>query len=310
MKNGFRRIVLHCIVILVTSVMSSGLGISAESHFWTVDRSGEALDKTVWVFEGVAGRVFPENSDEAGTVPVYRWYSPGESAHFWTTDIAGELLNKTSWHLEGVAFRAFPNQAPNTIPLYRWVSSEGHFWTTDPNGESLPQPQWRREGPAAWIYSDTDISGTVQLNRWHVDPQPASGVLRSHEKTRMQDGWWMETSAQLGRDNALVSDTHISSRRLLSGFAGAVQVNCLDASGKIIYSSPFRSYGVNGRYIPGADSRNERNIDNCPFDNTRSIYIIHRLSKGPPIEEQLNNARRIGMTISEWIGIIAAVVGI
>jgi hypothetical protein len=86
-------------------------------HFYTIseaERDYLIRDWAgVWTFEGVAFYAYPEGSQPAGTLPVYRFWSPLNSCHFYTIDEAEkqfiiDTYPANVWTFEGVAWYAYP----------------------------------------------------------------------------------------------------------------------------------------------------------------------------------------------------------
>ncbi|MCA9386860.1 S8 family serine peptidase [Candidatus Dojkabacteria bacterium] len=86
------------------------------THFFTSNESEKSeialkYSSEIWNFEGVAFNI--PSSPVAGSIPVYRFWSPSNSRHFFTTNEneKNNLINNfddTIWSYEGVAFYAFP----------------------------------------------------------------------------------------------------------------------------------------------------------------------------------------------------------
>jgi hypothetical protein len=83
-------------------------------HFYTVNEDEKNwLIKEyahVWTFEGVAFYAYPPGLQPAGTIPVYRFWSPTKSDHFYTASESERknlLTNFSSvWTDEGIAWYA------------------------------------------------------------------------------------------------------------------------------------------------------------------------------------------------------------
>jgi hypothetical protein len=112
------------------------------SHFYTMSESERQrlvdLHADVWIYEGVAFRALPENS-ETEALPVYRFWSPVTGSHFYTMDEAerNKLLTEYQgiWIPEGIEFYAFMegSQPADTVPVYRFWSpvTGSHFFTAN-----------------------------------------------------------------------------------------------------------------------------------------------------------------------------------
>ncbi len=86
---------------------------SQGSHFYTIneqEKDGIIRDYAyAWTFEGVAFYAYPEGQQPAGTLPVYRFWSPAVSRHFYTISEEEKqgIVDKYSfniWTLEGIAW--------------------------------------------------------------------------------------------------------------------------------------------------------------------------------------------------------------
>ena len=69
-----------------------------------------------------------------GTVPLYRYWNPGNGDHFYTVDKAeGDNAVKGGYKAEGITGYIYPQQNSGTVPLYRyWNQGNGdHFYTVD-----------------------------------------------------------------------------------------------------------------------------------------------------------------------------------
>jgi len=130
-------------------------------HFYTLDPRGE-LAPASYEHEGIAAYVY--ETQQANTVPAYRWYNETSGDHFYTTDPNGELAPR-DYKPEGIAWYMFQKPIGNAVPLYRWFSNRGdHFYTIKTN-EPAPGLGYTEEGIAGYVHEFQD-SGTVPLYRW------------------------------------------------------------------------------------------------------------------------------------------------
>lgn len=135
----------------------------AGTHFYTMSEvEKEKLLKNyadVWVYEGVAYRAYPDETD-SDVSPVYRFWSPTALTHFYTisADERDKLIDKFGelWTYEGVAFYAYKigDQPDWTMPVYRFWSDarKTHFFTiTESERDKLLDDSgaWTYEG-IAW----------------------------------------------------------------------------------------------------------------------------------------------------------------
>lgn len=96
------------------------------------------------------------------------------NGYFWTVDKGGEKLIKDygpRWRLEQIMGYVFQKQAPNTIPVYRFLRENAqfgnviHFWTLDSSGELLAKPPWKLEAPAFFVYQ-SEQTNTALVHRY------------------------------------------------------------------------------------------------------------------------------------------------
>ncbi len=133
------------------------------THFFTASAAEKdailrTYPATTWTYEGVAFRAFP--TQVAGTVPLFRFWSPRLSGHFFTAD-SGEkdsiIANypPSTWTFEGTAFFVYPadSAAAATTAVSRFWSptSQHHFYTAsvaerDGIIAAYPQRIWTYEG--------------------------------------------------------------------------------------------------------------------------------------------------------------------
>lgn len=114
---------------------------------------------------GVAGFVFAE--ERPGTVPLYRWYHPGDGSHYYT--IRPNAPDRPRAISQGVACYVLDHRVPDAIPLYRWSNGRDHLYTTEPDGERADRLGYKYRGAACFIFHDP-LPGTVPLYRF-FDPR-------------------------------------------------------------------------------------------------------------------------------------------
>ncbi len=120
-----------------------------------------------WTYEGVAWYAYPTRA--AGTIPVYRFWSPVFSGHFFTMNETekNNIISQLSayWTYEGVAWYAYPTQVVGTVPVYRFWSPvfAHHFFTVNEvekrNIISGLSAYWTYEGIA--YYANTSATRDV-----------------------------------------------------------------------------------------------------------------------------------------------------
>lgn len=133
-------------------------------HFYCLDFRGE-LAPGNYEREGITGYVY--NSQQPGTIPIFRWYNNQNGDHFYTADPKGELA-PPNYKYEGIGWYMFENRVANSVPLYRWYNqnSGDHFYTTDANGELAPQGGYHSEGITGYLHLAA-APKSVPLYRWY-----------------------------------------------------------------------------------------------------------------------------------------------
>jgi hypothetical protein len=139
-------------------------------HFYTISTAEKnaaqaTYPPSVWTYEGQAYYGFPR-SGELGLAPVYRFWSPLNSAHFYTIsaderDSVIATYPESTWTYEGTAFYAYPkdDQPVDASPIYRFWSPlhSTHFYTIseaekDAVIATYPSSVWAYEGIAWYAY--------------------------------------------------------------------------------------------------------------------------------------------------------------
>jgi parallel beta-helix repeat protein len=114
--------------------------------------------------------------------PVYRFWSESKRGHFYTIaqgerDLVASTYSPSEWRYEYIAYDAFATQVLDTIPLYRFYSSDyqGHFFTADAGERDFVDRQyedheWVYEGIAYYVFplSTTNTSRSV-FRFWSPD---------------------------------------------------------------------------------------------------------------------------------------------
>lgn len=129
------------------------------AHFYTIDvkeRDGLiAKSPGTWRYEGPRYAAF--ETQEPGTVPLYRFWSPSYRGHFYTADKAerDKVIRENSskvWRYEGVGFYVYPlaTEVPETVTVARFWSKSyrHHFYTADPTERDTVRtknPAWKYE---------------------------------------------------------------------------------------------------------------------------------------------------------------------
>lgn len=87
-----------------------------QSHFFTIDEAEKdflfaSYPPDVWAFEGVAFYAWPEGSQPAEAVPVYRFWKSTDSSHFYTVDpaVRDKMIKEQAgtYVYEGAAFYVY-----------------------------------------------------------------------------------------------------------------------------------------------------------------------------------------------------------
>ena len=158
-----------------------------KGHFFTMSEAEKnnliATAAHIWNFEGIA--YYAYQFQHSGTVPLYRFYSPGAKGHFYTRN-EGEknsLVATAShiWNFEGVAYYVAASQTSGTVPVYRFFSpgAKHHFYTRS-EGEknnliATASHIWNYEGIAfyAWTSATLPRSGATRS----VDEAVGGGLV-------------------------------------------------------------------------------------------------------------------------------------
>ncbi|MFB9309909.1 hypothetical protein ACFFRL_11995 [Agromyces hippuratus] len=139
------------------------------AHFYTISETERdhviATWPRVWSYEGPKYEAF--DSQVAGTVPLYRFWSNRYQAHFYTTDEAekARVIAKWPdvWKYEKVAYYVYPldSTEPNTVAMARFWSPRNsrHFYTADPVERDMvikrwPSPIWDYESDVFRVPAD------------------------------------------------------------------------------------------------------------------------------------------------------------
>ncbi len=139
-------------------------------------------------------------------VPVYRFWSDGNSAEFLTLsedERASLLREQGKWKAHGVAYRAYASPKQGTRPLHRFFSKSlhCHFYSLDPRElEPLRAAgaEWQYEGIAQHVFPEAR-DGTSPVYRFRsedgrifrfVADEAEAAALRQPES-----GWVLEKTA-------------------------------------------------------------------------------------------------------------------
>jgi ELWxxDGT repeat protein len=127
-------------------------------HLYSTDPNEDrVLGQFGWTREGVAYRLFPNESPYEGLIPIplHRLYSPTTGQHLWTTDgNEAAVLPGFGWTYEGIIGRLLPSPAKGAVPLYRLNLPDPplHLWTSDDNEYAVLQTRgWIGEGIIGYV---------------------------------------------------------------------------------------------------------------------------------------------------------------
>lgn len=121
-------------------------------HHYTISSSEKSTIENqwgdAWKYEQVAFYAF--ETEAAGTVPVYRFWSKMYNAHFYTIskEEADTMAKKWPgvWASEGIAFYVYPagSNASGSADVYRfWSQQNGrHFFTSSASEKNTVVNQW------------------------------------------------------------------------------------------------------------------------------------------------------------------------
>jgi hypothetical protein len=132
------------------------------THFYTMsvqerDSIRATYPESTWTYEGERYKAF--GAKLAGTVPLYRFWSPRLKGHFFTTNEAekNSVINDyddATWTYEGIAYYVYPTDSTvaNTLPVARFWSPtyQHHFYTASAEEarsvRAYPESIWTFEG--------------------------------------------------------------------------------------------------------------------------------------------------------------------
>jgi hypothetical protein len=132
-------------------------------HFFTISAAERdsiiaTYPSTTWSYEGEVFRAF--TTQVAGTVPLYRFWSPRMNGHFYTTSAAErdhiqQTYDSNTWTYESIAYYVYPTDTAiaNTATVARFWSPtyQHHFYTAsaaerDSVLRNYPASIWTPEG--------------------------------------------------------------------------------------------------------------------------------------------------------------------
>ncbi len=139
-----------------------------------------------WTYEGVAYNAY--TAQAAGTLPVYRFWSPVFAGHFYTMNeveknniIAGL---SAYWTYEGIAWYACPSPMAGTVPVYRFWSPvfAHHFFTVNETEKNNVianlSSYWTYEGIAYHAFSSRSVPDLGDSASRFVELEAATDAKR------------------------------------------------------------------------------------------------------------------------------------
>ena len=145
------------------------------THFYTAslaerDSIIANYPASIWTYEGVAYTAFL--SPQAGTIPLYRFWSPLLSGHFYTASESEKnsviaSYPTSTWSSEGVAFYVYPSDTTltGTVAVSRFWSptNRHHFYTASVAEKSsvianYPSSIWTYEGDSFRVPQTPSVS--------------------------------------------------------------------------------------------------------------------------------------------------------
>jgi peptidoglycan hydrolase-like amidase len=240
------------------------------SHFYTLsaeerDRVRNKYTTNQWRYEGSPFTAF--SSNVANTKPIYRFWSPKYRAHFYTISAneKNTVIAKYSsqeWRYEGVNFYAYNRQVSNSVPVYRFWSSQNraHFYTTSPGEKTCiinnyTSWEWRYEGVAFWVpraganlSTDEDSCGASN------GPEITVGLWSYTRSSLQNDPFEIEANK-----NYVIKDNNNKTIATVSG-GKKTKVTYTSNKNLKIYNSISAKYSYRTVYFEAADGRNSNLI--------------------------------------------------
>jgi hypothetical protein len=113
------------------------------THLYTtsLDELGTMLDNFLstvpnneWNYEGYKFYVYSDNSTNAASVPVYRFFNTKEGGHLYTiSDAEKNTISSTlpKYNYEGIKFYVMPDATDGFVPVYRFFNTKTgtHLYT-------------------------------------------------------------------------------------------------------------------------------------------------------------------------------------
>ena len=262
-------------VLVVLPALSAAAGApdsTAVYRFWSNDFRGHFYTTSVserdsiianypdstWSYEGAAYGAF--DTQVAGTVPLYRFWSARYRGHFFTTD-AGErdtviaTYDDETWHFEGIAFYVYPSTTANagtrTVARFWSDGFRHHFYTADATEAAYvkanyPSNVWRFEAdafkvpvaapvvapPPASYLADTVWSGVdSDGDEWEFTFQSDGTVMLGFRSAASLDWYFWDDPLDTWTLTGSTLRIHIEDGDADTNFEGPVAVGSLGLNG-------------------------------------------------------------------------------
>ena len=239
------------------------------SHFYTASASERDsiianYPASVWTYEGVAYTAFL--TQQPGTIPLYRFFSPSLGGHFYTASPSEKNsiianYSRSIWSYEGVAFYVYPvtTTTPGTMAVSRFwsPSSQRHFYTASvPEKAAViadyPPSIWTYEGDNYRVPSTPPATSPTAP----ITPASSTGGFPTRTSAGLPAGWQPVTQ--------ITGDYHVRT-------AGAVVSDLKITNGTIFVEAPNvtlnRIQGI-GAYVnnaPGSTCYGGLLVENSTF---------------------------------------------
>jgi hypothetical protein len=251
------------------------------THFYTASASErdsiiENYPTSVWSYEGVAYNAFL--TQQTGTIPLYRFWSPLLSEHFYT---ASEKEKKSiiasypssTWSFEGAAFYVYPTTTTVTgttaVSRFWSSSSEHHFYTSSVSEKNsiianYPAAVWTYEGdtfrvpPTPAGTTTTPAPPVPTVPAAPTVPASTAGGFPTRDSAGLPAGWQPITQVTgdyyVRTAGAVVSDLRITDGTIFVQ-APNVTLNRIQGIGAFVNNGPgstcFNGLTVeNSTFIP------------------------------------------------------------
>ena len=135
--------------------------------------------------------------------------------------------------------------------------------------------------------------------------------IRVTKYTKVLTAGHMETTAVLNADGKIYGQTTTWSTWKLRGFTGTVLLLVADESGNVLFRSNKHTFGVDGTWVPGKQSRRtdlwEEQMDASTAQKASSVTILQFHDPKNRFWDALNEAVEKGKTVAEIAKVIAVI---